>query len=145
MPENSADQRPFEPELVVVPAGSTISFPNLDPIFHNVFSLSKAQSFDLGFYPKDQTRAVKFPRPGIVQVYCHIHANMYAAVVITASPWYGKPADDGTIQWHEVAPGHYKVVAWHKVAGVHQSEVDVPRDGKAEVTIRVPVDVESRP
>jgi plastocyanin len=85
----------FEPDLVVMPVGSTVQFPNSDPIFHNVFSLSHTLSFDLGFYPKGQTRSVKFNREGIVQVYCHIHANMYAAIVVTSSPWYmmfGTPA-----------------------------------------------------
>jgi plastocyanin len=68
----------FDPGLIVVPVGSTVGFPNSDPIFHNVFSLSKAQPFDLGYYPKGQSRTVKFNNPGVVQVYCHIHANMYA-------------------------------------------------------------------
>src|SRR4029077_8417196 len=58
----------FDPEIVIVPVGSAIEFPNGDPIFHNVFSLSKTQPFDLGFYPKGQTRTVKFSHPGIVQV-----------------------------------------------------------------------------
>jgi len=73
----------FDPELIVVPEGSTVQFPNLDPIFHNVFSLSKARKFDLGYYPQGQSRSVTFRTPGIVQVYCHIHANMYAAIVVT--------------------------------------------------------------
>ncbi len=91
------DQRDtrFDPEIVIVPTGSTVEFPNWDPIFHNVFSLSKTQPFDLGFYPKGQSRTVKFNHPGIVQVYCHIHANMYAAIIVTSSPWYAKPSADG--------------------------------------------------
>src|SRR6202011_3296455 len=68
----------FEPDFVVVPVGSTVQFPNADPIFHNIFSLSKSQPFDLGYYPQGQSRTVKFHNPGVIQVYCHIHANMYA-------------------------------------------------------------------
>lgn len=135
----------FEPDLVVVPVGSTVQFPNADPIFHNVFSLSHAQSFDLGFFPKGQSRSVKFSREGIVQVYCHIHANMYAAIVVTASPWYGRPAADGDFSWNNVPPGHYRVVVWHKIAGTFHTEVDVPENGKAEVTIRVPFNTGSHP
>jgi len=135
----------FEPELIVVPVGSTVQFPNADPIFHNVFSLSKAQPFDLGFYPQGQTRNVKFNHPGIVQVYCHIHANMYAAIVVTASPWYGKPAADGSFSWSNIPAGHYRLVAWHKVAGLHRIEIDVPESGKVDATIRIPIDVESKP
>ena len=83
--------RQFVPDLVVIPAGSSVSFPNLDPIFHNVFSLSKPKSFDLGSYPKGQTRKVTFAKPGIVFVNCHLHPNMAAAIVITPNRWNTKP------------------------------------------------------
>ncbi len=132
----------FQPDLIAIPIGSSVEFPNSDPIFHNVFSLSKTQPFDLGYYPKGQSRTVKFNHPGVVQVYCHIHANMYAAIVVTASPWFQKPAADGSFSFPDVPPGHYRLTAWHKVAGMHKVEVDVPESGSAEVTIRVPVDTE---
>ena len=135
----------FDPEIVIVPVGSAIDFPNFDPIFHNVFSLSKTQPFDLGFYPKGQSRTVKFNHSGIVQVYCHIHANMYAAIIVTSSPWYGKPSADGSFSWNDVPAGHYRLTAWHKIAGLYKTEVDVPESGKVEVSIQVPVDVEPRP
>jgi plastocyanin len=135
----------FEPDLIVVPVGSTVQFPNADPVFHNVFSLSKAQAFDLGYYPKGQSRSVKFNHPGIVQVYCHIHANMYAAIVVTESPWYGKPSADGAFTWSNIPAGHYRLAAWHKIAGMHRIELDVPESGKVDVSIRIPIDVESRP
>jgi len=134
----------FNPDLVIVPVGSTVQFPNADPIFHNVFSLSRAHSFDLGFYPKGQSRSVKFTKEGVVQVYCHIHANMYAAIVVTSNSFYVKPAADGTFAWENVPAGHYRVVVWHKVAGNFQTELDVPENGTADVTIRVPLDTEPR-
>jgi plastocyanin len=133
----------FEPDLVVVPIGSTVQFPNSDPIFHNIFSLSKAQPFDLGFYPQGQNRTVKFNRGGIVQVYCHIHANMYAAIVVTSSPWYARPASDGSFSWSNVPAGHYRLTAWHKIAGLFKTEIDVPESGKTEATIRIPIDVDT--
>lgn len=132
----------FSPDLIVVPIGSTVEFPNSDPIFHNVFSLSKAQHFDLGYYPKGQSRSVKFRTPGVIQVYCHIHSNMYAAIVVTASPWFQKPAEDGSFSFSNVPAGHYRLIAWHKIAGLHKVEVEVPESGSADVTIRVPVDTE---
>jgi len=135
----------FDPELIVVPVGSTVQFPNWDPIFHNVFSLSKTQPFDLGFYPKGQSRTVKFNKAGIVQLYCHIHANMYAAIVVTASPWYGKPSADGSSTWNNVPAGHYRLTAWHKIAGMHRIEIDVPESGTVEGRIRIPIDVEPQP
>lgn len=132
----------FEPDLVIVPVGSTVQFPNADPIFHNIFSLSKTQPFDLGFYPQGQNRTVKFNRKGIVQVYCHIHANMYAAVVVTSSPWYAKPSADGSFSWSGVPAGHYKLIAWHKIAGLFKTEIDVPESGQVEAGIRIPIDVD---
>lgn len=132
----------FEPDLIVVPVGSSVQFPNSDPIFHNVFSLSKAQPFDLGYYPQGQSRTVKFNNPGIVQVYCHIHANMYAAIVVTASPWFQKPSPDGSFSFSNVPAGRYRLTAWHKIAGLHKVDIQVPETGSADVTIRVPVDTE---
>ena len=132
----------FEPDLVVVSTGSTVEFPNSDPIFHNVFSLSKAQPFDLGYYPQGQRRDVKFNIPGVVQVYCHIHANMYAAIVVTASPWYQKPSPDGSFSFSNVPAGRYRLTAWHNTAGLHKIKVEVPETGGVDVIIRVPVDAE---
>ena len=132
----------FEPDLLVVPVGSSVQFPNFDPIFHNVFSLSKAQAFDLGYYPQGQSRTVTFNNPGVVQVYCHIHANMYAAIVVTASPWFQKPSADGSFTFSNVPAGHYRLTAWHKIAGLHKVDVEVPETGSVDVTIRVPVDTE---
>jgi plastocyanin len=129
----------FEPDLAVAPVGSTALFPNSDPIFHNVFSLSSASPFDLGFYPKGQSKSVKLDRAGVVQVYCHIHANMYAAIVVTDSPWYGRPTADGTVILKGVPPGHYQAEAWHKIAGLCKAEVDVPPSGMAQVHIQVPL------
>jgi plastocyanin len=132
----------FEPDMLVVPVGSTVEFPNSDPIFHNVFSLSKTRAFDLGYYPKGQSRAVVFNNPGVVQVYCHIHANMYAAIVVTASPWFQRPSADGSFSFANVPAGRYRLTAWHKIAGLHKVDVEVPETGSVDVTIRVPVDTE---
>jgi plastocyanin len=70
--------RRFSPDLLVVPVGSTVSFPNMDPIFHNIFSLSKPKSFDLGSYDKGESRDVSFPKPGMIDIDCHLHPNMAA-------------------------------------------------------------------
>src|SRR6185437_11316671 len=103
--------RRFTPDLLVVPAGSSVSFPNMDPIFHNVFSLSKPKSFDLGSYDKGDTRVVTFPKPGIVEVYCHLHPNMQATVVITPNRWYAQPGPSGEYKLPDLPPGRYTIVA----------------------------------
>ncbi|HLJ48998.1 MAG TPA: carboxypeptidase regulatory-like domain-containing protein [Bryobacteraceae bacterium] len=128
--------RHFEPEMVAIPPGSTVSFPNLDPIFHNVFSLSKVKQFDLGYYPQGRTKAVVFEGSGIVQVYCHLHPNMYAAIVVVGSKWYSQPAADGTFHFKNVPAGKYQLIAWHKTSGRYQSALEVPANGS------VPVDIE---
>ena len=129
--------RRFSPDLVVIPLGSTVSFPNMDPIFHNVFSLSKPKSFDLGSYDKGDTRKVAFPKPGIVEIYCHLHPNMAATIVVTPNRWYARPDSSGQYRIPNVPPGHYTVVAWHKAAGFFRKplEVEAGRDAVADFFI----------
>lgn len=130
--------RRFEPELLVIPIGSAVEFPNLDPIFHNIFSLSRTQLFDLGYYPEGHSRTVTFPRAGIVQAYCHVHPNMYGVIVVTSSPWFGKPAEDGSFSWSDVPPGKYRLMVWQKSAGLMHKKVVVPDTGKVELSVSVP-------
>lgn len=131
--------RRFVPDLLVVPAGSTISFPNQDPIFHNVFSLSKAKTFDLGYYPKDQSRKVVVSEPGIVFVNCHLHPNMAASIVVTPNGWATRAGRDGHFNIPDVAPGKYEVVAWHKAAGFFRQTVQVGAGGSSSVQFFIPL------
>ncbi len=137
--ELSQQDRQFAPDLVVVPAGSTVSFPNMDPIFHNVFSLSKAKSFDLGNYPQGKTRAVVFPKPGIVFVDCHLHPNMSAVIVVTPNRWSTKADASGRFVLPDLPPGTYTVVAWHKTAGFFRKTVRVSDAGNAAVEFLIPL------
>ena len=130
--------RRFTENLVVVPAGSTVSFPNEDPIFHNVFSLSKPKVFDLGTYPKGQTRAVKMPLPGVVYVNCHLHPNMSATVMVTPNQWSARPDSAGRFSIAGVPPGQYTIVAWHKSVGFVREQVDVGADSTPKVTFVLP-------
>jgi plastocyanin len=124
--------RRFVPDLVVIPAGSTVSFPNFDPIFHNVFSLSKAKSFDLGNYREGQSRLVTFPVPGLVAVYCHLHSNMAASIVVAPSRWAVRVDKDGIFSLKEVPAGTYTIVAWHKTAGTFRKTVTI---GEKDATV----------
>jgi plastocyanin len=128
----------FDPQLLVIPVGSTVSFPNADPIYHNVFSLSGAKKFDLGYYPEGRTRTIQFNEPGVVQVYCHLHPNMYAAVVVTPNAWYTRPAPDGSFALSRVPPGDYRLVAWHMHAGFFRKEVHVEANSPASVVVAIP-------
>lgn len=131
--------RRFAPDLVVVAAGSMVSFPNRDVIFHNVFSLAKAKIFDLGNYPKDQTRSVKFPVPGVVFVNCHLHSNMTATIVVTPNSYATRVSEAGAFTFRGVAAGTYTVVAWHKAAGFFKKTVIVDGSGNAAVDFFIPL------
>jgi plastocyanin len=104
----------FAPHVMAIPVGSTVSFPNFDPIFHNVFSLSKAKPFDLGMYKNGETREVKLDKPGIVRLGCNLHANMSAYLIVVDAPHYVVVDSDGGFSFKSLAPGKYKVQAWNE-------------------------------
>jgi plastocyanin len=131
--------RKFVPDTIVIPAGSSVSFPNLDPVFHNVFSLSKPKEFDLGNYPKDHARTVTFPKPGIVFVNCHLHPNMAAAIVVSPNRWSAKSDPDGHFMLAGVPPGTYTVVAWHRSAGFFRQKIQVKANRPAAVQFLIPI------
>jgi plastocyanin len=128
----------FQPEVAVVPLGSTVSFPNGDPIFHNVFSLSPVKKFDLGFYPEGETRTVTFDRAGVVQVYCHLHPDMNAAILVVPNSWFVQPGPEATFSFSGVPAGKYRVVVWHKSAGFFRKTIEVPENGHREVSFDIP-------
>jgi plastocyanin len=131
--------RRFVEETIVVPAGSKVSFPNLDPIFHNVFSLSRAKTFDLGNYAQNQTRTVTFPKPGIVSVFCHLHPNMSATIVVAPTRWAVKPGRDGNYRLSGVPAGEYVLVVWHKSAGFFREPVRLRAGQTLELDFEIPV------
>lgn len=129
----------FLPDFLVVPLGSTVSFPNSDPVFHNVFSLSKVREFDLGYYPAGQTRKVTFNQPGIVQVYCHLHAHMNAAILVAPNAWYTRSRPDGTFSLSDVPPGVHTVVVWHRSAGFFKRKVELTATAAETIEFTIPV------
>ena len=134
--------RQFIPDMLVLPAGSTVSFPNLDPIFHNVFSLSRPKEFDLGNYPKDQTRTVTFAKPGVVFVNCHLHSNMGGVIVITPNQWNSRVDGAGRFRLCDIPSGTYTVVAWHKAAGYFRQRVTVSDTGSTLLSFFIPLPAE---
>jgi hemoglobin len=107
----------FEPRVMAVPVGSTVSFPNFDSVYHNVFSLSKSKAFDLGMYKNGDTRDVKFDKPGIVRLGCNLHANMSAFLIVVDAPHYAVVGPDGAFAFKSLAPGKYRVQAWTERSG----------------------------
>ncbi len=104
--------REFAPRLMAVPAGSTVEFPNFDPIYHNVFSRSEVRPFDLGIFKNGQAREVKFDKEGIVRIGCNLHANMSSAIIVVKAPHYAVTDAQGGFRFRSLAPGKYKLRAW---------------------------------
>jgi plastocyanin len=120
----------FSPQVAVVLRGTNVVFPNFDSIYHSVFSTSGRNSFDLGAYRAGETpRAVVLNTPGVVDVYCNIHARMSAAILVVPSPVYTKVSSDGSFRLENVPVGSRKIVAWSPNAKPGQQRIDVTAEG----------------
>jgi len=109
-------QKHFTPHVLVVPVGAAVEFPNLDPFFHNVFSLFEGKRFDLGLYESGSTRRVRFDRPGVCYIFCNIHPEMSAVVVVLETPYGAVSNRAGDFSIAAVPPGQYQLEVWHERA-----------------------------
>ena len=105
-------QETFVPYALAVTVGTTVQFPNGDPIYHNVFSFSKPKRFDLGRYPQGRTKTVRFDRPGIVRVFCEIHSHMSAFILVFSHQYFASTDATGRYRIDAVPPGDYDVSVW---------------------------------
>jgi plastocyanin len=135
--EITTADKAFSPHVLVVPIGSTVSFPNHDPFNHNVFSLSDEQPFDLGLYGRGQTRSVHFTHAGIIRVYCNVHAQMSAFIVVRDAPHFAQPEGDGSFVLPEVPPGKYLLHAWHERAGEITQPLEIPAGGFPDLALQL--------
>lgn len=119
----------FAPRVVAIAAGGSVDFPNQDPIYHNVFSLSPVKRFDLGKYPKGSSRRVEFRKTGLVNVYCDIHSNMEAFILVVPNRAYARPATNGDFALPELPAGSYTLKVWHPDLGTQTSTAEVPASG----------------
>jgi plastocyanin len=127
----------FSPGVVVVRAGAAVAYPNEDPFFHNVFSYSRTKRFDLGRYPRGESKSVRFDSPGVVQVFCEIHGWMRSAVVVTENPYFALVAEDGSFTIPDVPAGRHKLRVWHFDRGETTREIHVPASGTVRVEVRL--------
>jgi plastocyanin len=102
----------FTPHLLIVPAGSAVSFPNLDSFFHNVFSLFNGRRFDLGLYESGERRSVRFEHEGVSYIFCNIHPEMGAVIVALGTPFYTVSGKDGSLTLENVPSGTYQLHVW---------------------------------
>lgn len=129
----------FVPHVVAVTTGSPVAFPNDDPFFHNVFSLSRGATFNLGRYPSGSSRSETFKRPGIVKVFCEIHSHMSAVVRVFDHNWFTIPADDGSFALDDVPSGEHTIVAWHERIGERRDTITIRGGSATTINFTLPV------
>jgi plastocyanin len=132
-PHARMDQRDetFVPHVLAITVGTTVDFPNSDVKFHNVFSMSKTKSFDLGRYARGQSKSVRFDRPGVVQVFCDIHSHMSAYILVFAHRYFALSDAAGRYAIERVPPGTYTLTVWYEGLVRESRTVTVPDGGDA--------------
>ncbi len=131
----SMKSKTFTPHVVAVGTGTTVEFPNEDPILHNVFSVS-GDGFDLGLYKRPKSGSRTFDKPGVYTIYCNIHPQMSALVVVRDNPHFAKAGKDGSFRIEGVPAGDYQIRAFHERAGEGAPQtVRVPAEGASSVNL----------
>lgn len=130
----------FSPELLVIPLGQTVDFPNDDSIDHNVFSFSKAKKFDLGVYPKGVMKSVAFDKPGPILLFCSVHESMNGVIYVAPNQLFTTTNQDGSFTINRVPVGKYKLNAWsstwpESMDHIEVREVDVQEGKPIQVEI----------
>ena len=119
VPQVIQQDKTFFPHVLVVQTGTTVAFPNIDPLYHNVFSYSRTKRFDLGRYQKGKAKQVTFDKPGLVEVFCEIHEDMHSYILVLDTPYFARTDKDG--QYSLQAPvGPYRLLAWTPTNGKSQ-------------------------
>jgi plastocyanin len=114
----------FLPAFMAIPVGSTVDFPNEDPIFHNIFSLSRPESFDLGLYRAGASKSRVFSQPANYRVFCNIHPQMTAVILVLPTSWMAETDSAGAYRL-DLPPGHYRITAWSERSQPASTEITV--------------------
>jgi plastocyanin len=140
--EMRQEDEAFVPRLVALTRGSTVEFPNADPYFHNVFSLSRGATFDLGRFPRGESRSRIFSRPGLIKVYCHLHSQMSASIMVFDHPHFAVPEVDGHFAIADVPAGEYRLSAWHERIGESAKSIVVEAGRTVRIEFALPVETQ---
>lgn len=127
----------FHPRVSAVVKGSNVDFPNDDKVFHNVFSASRPARFDLGLYRSGGSKSVLFKREGIVDVFCNIHPEMSARVLVVPTHHFAVTDAKGRFRIDGVPPGTYPVIAWHPAGAETRGKVTIAAGKAATVALEV--------
>lgn len=128
----------FQPRVLPIVMGGVVEFPNEDPFNHNVFSPTPEYKFDLDYYGTGKSKNVRFQKPGAVRIYCNIHSNMVADVLVVPNPYFAKTGKDGQFKISNIPPGKYTFVAWQPSGASEKRGIAVV-DGK---TLQINFEVE---
>lgn len=123
----------FEPHVLPIAVGTVVRWPNEDDIYHNVFSMSDASSFDLGLYTKEKVPAITFDKLGRVDVFCSIHSRMHCIILVLPNNHFAKVDFGGRFTLKDVPPGKYRLRAWHERLPSQVKEIEVPEHGEARI------------
>ena len=138
--ELKQEDETFIPHVLAITKGSTVDFPNGDPFFHNVFSLSSAATFNLGRYPRGETRGQRFNKAGLVKVFCDIHSHMSASILVLDHPYFTIPSVDGAFELPGIPPGRYTLAGWHERVGERTLPIRVEAGQPTTINLTVPVE-----
>ena len=131
--EMATVRKQFSPGVVVVPVGSTLRFPNQDPILHNVFSVSGHNTFDLGLVGAGKGKTALFREAGLVRVFCNVHHGMFGHVLVVATPFVARPARDGSFVLQGLPAGRGTLHFWHERSEPSEVRVEIPRAGELRI------------
>jgi len=124
----------FVPHVLPIVAGTIVTWPNADDVFHNVFCMSETTPFDLGLYKHgEDAKSVVFPKTGRIEVFCSIHTKMNCIVLVLPNPWFARASDAGSYKITGVPAGTYKLRAWHERLPSKTKQVVVPEQGEVQV------------
>ena len=131
------ESKRFAPRVLIVPREGTVEFPNNDPIFHNVFSVSGGNRFDLGLYRSGATKSRGFGEPGLVRIYCNIHPQMVGFLMVVDSDFAAVTDRSGAFRFEGVPAGSWTLKAWHEEGAETSVPLIVPAAGDAPLTISI--------
>jgi plastocyanin len=133
--EMSTQRKQFVPRILPVVVGSTVRFPNQDPILHNAFSTSKDNAFDVGLYGQGEEQTVTFTHAGYVRVYCNVHHSMVGHILVLDTPYFTRPGADGRFRLADLPAGRGDLVIWHDRATPWHAEAVPGEIGPVDVTL----------
>jgi plastocyanin len=131
------ESKRFAPRVLIVPRQGTVEFPNKDPIFHNVFSVSGGNRFDLGLYRSGATKSRSFVEPGLVRVYCNIHPQMVGFLMVVDADFAAVTDRSGSFRFEGVPAGSWTLKAWHEEGAETSVPLIVPAAGSAPLSVSI--------